>query len=201
MELLVATGNKKKLEEFRRILEPLGIRVLSPGELGVALEVEETGETFAQNARLKAEAFFRHTGKPSVADDSGLCVDALGGRPGVCSARYQGEDAPYTEKMAALLAELNQVPDRERGAHFTCAIHCTLGEGAEIACQDSCRGAIGRAPSGSGGFGYDPLFCVGERSFADIPPGEKDAISHRGRALRRFAALLEEYIKAEKESL
>lgn len=194
MELLIATGNKKKLEEFQRILEPLGIRAVSPASLGLDPEVEETGETFPENARIKAEAYYRLSGLPAVADDSGLCVDALEGRPGVYSARYHGEDTPYPEKMAALLKELEAVPASARTARFTCAICCVLGEGEVIQCERSCEGLIGHAPAGDGGFGYDPLFYVGDESFASLSPQRKDELSHRGKALRAFATELKDYM-------
>jgi len=197
VRLLVATGNKHKLEEFGRILKPLGITILSPSDIDLAVDVEETGETFAENARQKAEAIFRLTGLPTVADDSGLCVDALGGRPGVYSARYRGEDTPYPEKMAALLEELKDVPDEKRTARFACAICCVVSEHRVIACEETCEGTVAHAPSGSGGFGYDPLFLVGRETFADLPPERKDALSHRGKALRAFARLLEDTIKED----
>jgi len=197
VRLLVATGNKHKLEEFGRILKPLGITILSPSDIDLAVDVEETGETFAENARQKAEAIFRLTGLPTVADDSGLCVDALGGRPGVYSARYRGEDTPYPEKMAALLEELKDVPDEKRTARFACAICCVVSEHRVIACEETCEGTVAHAPSGSGGFGYDPLFLVGRETFADLPPERKDAFSHRGKALRAFARLLEDTIKED----
>lgn len=190
MRLLAATGNRHKLEEFRRILGPLGIEVVAPADVGAGLEVEETGATFAENARLKALALYRRTRIPAVADDSGLCVDALGGRPGVHSARYMGEDTPYAEKMGGLLREMLGVPERERTARFVAAICCALDGGALIECEGVCEGVIGHRPGGDGGFGFDPIFYVGGRSFAELPPGEKDALSHRGKALRRFAAQL-----------
>ena len=200
MRLLVATGNKHKLEEFGRILKPLGITILSPSDIDLAVDVEETGETFAENARQKAEAIFRLTGLPTVADDSGLCVDALGGRPGVYSARYRGEDTPYPEKMAALLEELKDVPDEKRTARFACAICCVVSEHRVIACEETCEGTVAHAPSGSGGFGYDPLFLVGRETFADLPPERKDVLSHRGKALRAFARLLEDTIKEDEKT-
>lgn len=193
MRLVAATGNPNKLREFRRILAPLGIEVLSPREMGAAADAEETGATFAENARIKARALFEQVGLPVVADDSGLCVDALGGRPGVLSARYQGEDATYGEKMAALLEEMKGVPREKRTARFVCAIHCILDENTALDCEGTCEGEIGFAPSGDGGFGYDPLFLADGVSFASLPGEKKDALSHRGRALRRLAGLLGEF--------
>ncbi len=188
--MVAATGNPHKLEEFARILTPLGIQVLSPKELGVELEVEETGETFAENAYMKAKAFFEATGKPALADDSGLCVDALGGRPGVYSARYHGEDAPYSHKIAALVAELEGVPREQRTARFTCAICCVLDQDTVLRAEEHCEGLIGYKPRGSNGFGYDPILYRGERSLGELSDEEKDAVSHRGKALRTFAQLL-----------
>jgi XTP/dITP diphosphohydrolase len=190
MRLLIATGNPHKLEEFRRILAPLGIEAVSPAEL---LSVDETGETFEENAELKARAFYKATGIPSVADDSGLCVDALGGGPGVHSARYMG-DVPHTEKIKGILRAMIGVPDEQRTARFVAAICCVIDDDTVLTCREECEGRIGYAPKGDGGFGYDPIFMVGERSFAELSDGEKDEISHRGRALRSFAEMLKEKV-------
>jgi len=187
MELVIATGNRHKLEEFQRILAPLGVGVSGPDPDCPALKVEETGGTFAENARIKAEAYFRATGKPAVADDSGLCVDALDGRPGAYSARYQGADTPYPQKLGALLEELRDVPEEKRTARFVCAICCVLDEKTVLTCRGECEGRIAYAPSGEGGFGYDPVFLWEGKSFAALIPAEKDASSHRGKALRAFA--------------
>lgn len=191
MELIAATSNPGKLREFRRILGPLGVRVLSAADAGASPDVEETGETFAENAAIKARAIYERTGLPSLADDSGLCVDALGGRPGVRSARYGGGDTPHSEKMKLLLEELRGVPDEKRTARFACAVCCVLDDNTAIAAEGFCEGKIGYAPVGGGGFGYDPVFMVGERSFAELPAEEKDAVSHRGVALRSFAEKLQ----------
>ena len=194
MKLLVATGNAHKLEEFARILGPIGIEVVSPAELGVSQEAEETGETFAENARIKAMELFRKSGVATVADDSGLCVDALGGRPGVYSARYLGESASQPQRNAALLSELESVKANNRTARFVCAICCVLDEDKLVECEGTCEGTIGYEPRGEGGFGYDPIFMMGEQSFAELSPGQKDAHSHRGRALRLLAELLKDHI-------
>lgn len=195
MELIVATHNKGKLAEFQRILAPLGIQVLSQSQAGADIEVEETGATFLENAKLKAMAIYRLTGKPTVADDSGLCVDALEGRPGVYSARYCGENTPYPEKLAHLLEELKGVRSEKRTARFICAICCVLAEDTILTCEEACEGKIGFQPAGERGFGYDPLFYIGDASFAQMDDEEKDRISHRGLALRRFASLLEEKLR------
>jgi XTP/dITP diphosphohydrolase len=183
LKLLAATTNKNKLQEFSRILSPLGVELISPAELGIELDVEENGVTFAENARIKAEAFYKRTGLPTVADDSGLCVDALDGRPGVHSARYLG-GAPQAEKNAALLKEMECV--KNRAAQFVCAICCVLGDQI-LTAEGVCEGEIALVPSGEAGFGYDPVFVYEGRSFAEISAEEKDAVSHRGKALKSFA--------------
>ncbi len=196
--IVAATGNPHKLAEFRRILSPLGIEVLSPADIGISPAVDETGDTFMANARLKARAVFEASGKPALADDSGLCVDALGGRPGVFSARYQGENATYEEKIAALVAELRDIPPRERTARFECAICCMLDADTVIKAQGSVEGFIGDVPRGQNGFGYDPIFYMAEdaagRTMAQLSDAEKDAVSHRGNALRDFEKKLREMI-------
>lgn len=194
MELVIATGNRHKLEEFQRILTPLGVGVSGPDPDGPTLKVEETGGTFAENARIKAEAYFQATGKPAVADDSGLCVDALDGRPGVYSARYQGADTPYPQKLEALLEELRDVPEEKRTARFVCAICCVLDKNTVLTCRGECEGRIAYAPSGEGGFGYDPVFLWEGKSFASLTPAEKDASSHRGKALRAFAERIKAHL-------
>ena len=151
-EFVIATNNQKKLGEIRRILSPLGIVPVTAAEKGIDLgDVEETGATFAENAYIKAKAAFDKCGLPVIADDSGLCVDALGGRPGIYSARYGGHDAPYGVKIAMLLSELDGVPDESRGAHFACAVCCILPSGEVIRVEGRCDGMIAHAPSGDGG--------------------------------------------------
>lgn len=190
MKFVIATGNEGKVREFKRILEPMGFEAVSMKELGHALEVEETGKTFAENARLKAGAACQAAGLPAIADDSGLCVDALGGAPGVYSARYSG--LGDDENNQKLLRELAEVPDGERTARYVCAICCCFPDGTFLTAEESCEGKIGYALSGSQGFGYDPLFYVGGRSFGQYSGEEKDAISHRGKALRLFCERLKE---------
>ncbi len=192
MKLVVATNNKHKLVEFRRILEPLGFEVLSQKEAGVTVNPVEDGETFAANAKIKAMAVYEACGLPSVADDSGLCVDAMNGGPGVYSARYLGEDTAQEIKNAGILKELEDVPVEKRNAHFACAICCILSKEDIIECEGKCSGSIGYEPKGDGGFGYDPIFMVGDRSYAELSPEEKDAISHRGRALEVLYGILKE---------
>ena len=182
MKFIIATNNKKKLVEMERILKPLGIEAVSAKDAGVVLdEVDETGTTFGENAFLKANAAYIKTGMPAVADDSGICVDALGGRPGIFSARYSPEDCVTDEdRTAKILEELQGVPDEKRGAHYTCAICC-------------CEGKIGYEFIGDGGFGYDPIFYFGDKTFAQISGEDKDKVSHRGKALRKLQAALREH--------
>ena len=184
MKFIIATNNNKKLKELERILKPLGIDAVSAKEAGIVLDdVDETGTTFSENAYLKANSAFVKTGMPAVADDSGLCVDALDGRPGVFSARYGGENATDSEKNDRILSEMKDVPADKRNAHFACAICCILPDGSKIEVEGICNGSIGYEPIGDGGFGYDPIFMCGEKSYAQLSPEEKDAISHRGQAL------------------
>lgn len=185
MKLIVATNNAHKLVEFGRILAPLGIEVHSQKEYCPDLDVEETGTTFAANARLKAEAVYKATGLMAVADDSGLCVDALDGAPGVYSARYAGENATDAQKIGKLLDEMKDVPEEKRTARFVSAI-CCIGPDLLLECEGVCEGTIGYECRGEGGFGYDPIFYVDGRSYSEMSGEEKDAISHRGRALRLF---------------
>lgn len=196
MKFLLATHNKKKRAELARILAPLGVEVLTAEEAGVALtDVEETGETFEENAVLKAESGCRESGMPCVADDSGLSVDALDGAPGVYSARYAGEHGNDDKNIEKLLDALQDVPQEKRTARFVCTACCIFPDGTRILTSGECPGTIAFAGSGSGGFGYDPVFVPAEadgRSMAELSDMEKDAISHRRRALEKLAAELSE---------
>ena len=195
MKFIIATNNKKKLVEMERILKPLGIEAVSAKDAGVVLdEVDETGTTFGENAFLKANAAYIKTGMPAVADDSGICVDALGGRPGIFSARYSPEDCVTDEdRTAKILEELQGVPDEKRGAHYTCAICCILPDGSKIEIEETCEGKIGYEFIGDGGFGYDPIFYFGDKTLAQISGEDKDKVSHRGKALRKLQAALREH--------
>ena len=196
MKFIIATNNKKKLLELERILKPLGIDAITAREADVEFDdVEETGTTFAENAFIKADAAFRKTSLPTVADDSGLCVDALDGRPGIYSARYAGDNATDEEKISKLLTELEGVEDEKRTAHFACAICCILPDGSKIEVEGRCQGRIACEPCGDGGFGYDPVFMYGDKSYAQLSAEEKDDISHRGQALRKLKAELEKYFE------
>ncbi len=194
MKFIIATNNEKKLVELERILNPLGIEAVSAKEAGVVLDdVDETGKTFFENAYIKANAAFQKTGMPAVADDSGICVDALDGRPGIFSARYSPEDCFTDEdRTAKILEELEGVPDEKRTAHYTCAICCILPDGKRIEIEEICEGKIGYSFIGDGGFGYDPIFMQGDKTFAQLTAEEKDKVSHRGKALRALKRELEE---------
>ncbi len=197
MELLLASGNAKKLAEVRALLEPLGVRVVAPAEVGGLPDVVEDRPDFAGNARKKACAAAERTGRWCLADDSGLEVDALRGAPGVRSARYAGEPSDDARNNAKLLEDLAGVPEADRGARFVCALALADPSGAvALEVAGTTRGRILEAPRGTRDFGYDPLFLFTEeghpqtgRGFAELELDEKSAVSHRGRALR---ALLED---------
>ena len=189
MEIIIATGNAGKVREFKRMLEPFGFTVYSQKEKGIVSNPEETGDTFAENALIKARAVWEQARTAVIADDSGLCVDALDGRPGVYSARYAGEDATDADRNRKLLSELVGV--KNRSAHFTCAIAYIDAAGKERVFEGICPGKIGFAPKGADGFGYDPIFLCGDKTFGEMTAEEKDAVSHRGRANR----MLENYLK------
>lgn len=194
MKVIAATRNRHKLTEFSRILSPMGYEVVSQEEVCPGIEVEEDGATFLENARKKAVEIFRRTGMPTIADDSGLCVDALNGAPGVHSARYADDEGDGHDDKAnnrKLLRELAGVPMEKRTARFVSAISFAIGEGELVECEGICQGQIAFEALGDNGFGYDPLFLVEGGSFASIPGEEKDRISHRGNALRKLQALLE----------
>ena len=195
MKFVLATHNPGKLKEMADILSGLGVEVVSPADLGVDLEVEETGATFAENAMLKAKAICEASGLPAIADDSGLCVDALNGGPGVYSARYGGEGLDDAGRTRLLLE--NMRGQTTRAAHFACAIACVFPNGKTLTAEGRCDGAVAFAPMGTGGFGYDPVFLVPEKgkTFSQLTEAEKNEISHRGKALRDFAGKLETYLK------
>ena len=195
MKFVLATHNPGKLREMADILSGLGVEVVSPSGLGVDIEVEETGATFAENALLKARAICEASGLPAIADDSGICVDALNGGPGVYSARYGGEGLDDAGRTRLLLE--NMRGQTTRAAHFACAIACVFPDGKTLTAEGRCDGAVAFAPMGEGGFGYDPVFLVPEKgkTFSQLTAEEKNEISHRGKALREFAGKLETYLK------
>lgn len=181
-KIVFATNNKNKLREAGEILAPLGIEVISQREAGADCDPEENGVTFADNAVIKAKAVYDVVKCPVIADDSGLCVDALDGRPGVFSARY----APNEEKCARILDEMKDVPDDKRSAYFECVIACFDGKEV-ITFSGRCTGKIGYEEKGTNGFGYDPIFMYDGRSLAEMTADEKNEISHRGAALKSMA--------------
>lgn len=185
MKIIAATKNKNKLREFGEILK--GFEIISQEEAGIDIDVEETGTTFEENSRLKAEAIFKATGIPAIADDSGLCVDALGGEPGVYSARYGGEGLDDEGRVQLLLKNMENVPDEKRTARFVCVI-TMVSSGGVITAKGECEGVINHAPKGKNGFGYDPVFYMKEygKTTAEMSPDEKNAVSHRGKALKIF---------------
>ena len=208
MLICAASNNAGKLKELRRILERMGHEVKSLRELGIDLDPEETGTTFAENARIKAEAFCKASGLPTVADDSGLCVDALNGAPGVYSARYCGHHGDDAANNAKLLREMAGVPEEQRTARFVSAVCFLLPDGRELLVEGECPGSVAFTETGSNGFGYDPLFIpdrvglpdgttvenTARRSYAELADGEKDAISHRGRAMEKLDAQLPAFL-------
>ena len=195
MKFVLASNNAKKLTEMAAILGELGVEVVSPRDLGIHIEVEETGTTFAENAMLKAKAICEAAQLPAIADDSGLCVDALNGGPGVYSARYGGEGLDDVGRYRLLLESMRG--QTTRAAHFACAIACAFPDGKTLTAEGRCDGTIAFAPMGEGGFGYDPVFFVPEyrKTFGQLTAEEKSSISHRGRALTDFVAKLETFLK------
>ena len=195
MKFVLATHNPGKLREMGEILKDFGIEVVSPRDLGITVDVEETGTTFAENAMLKAKAICKAAGLPAIADDSGLCVDALNGAPGVYSARYGGEGLDDKGRYMLLLSSLRGAPTR--AAHFACAVACAFPNGDTLTAEGRCDGSIAYAPLGEGGFGYDPVFLLPGtgKTFGQLTQEEKSAVSHRGRALKDFAGKLEAYLK------
>lgn len=195
MDFILATNNMKKLAEMQRILSPLGINVVTAKMLGITLEeVEEDGQTFEDNAKIKAYAACKATNMPAIADDSGLCVDYLDGAPGIFSARFAGEHGNDELNNDLLLEKLNGVEMSQRTAYYVCAICCVFPDGREIVVRGECNGYIGFERDGNEGFGYDPLFLVDGKAFGRYTAEEKDKISHRGNALRLLVKELEKNI-------
>lgn len=195
MNFIIATHNKKKLGEMERILAPLGVNVVTAEQVGLILtDAEETGETFEENAYIKAKSGCDESNMPCIADDSGLMVDALSGAPGVYSARFSGVHGDDEANIDKLLSMLKDVPEEERTARFKSAVCCVFPNGDSITVSGTCEGRIGFERKGNGGFGYDPVFMVGDKSFAELSAEEKDKISHRGNALNNLKAELEKYL-------
>ncbi len=202
MRIVFATGNKDKMREIRKILGGLDCEILSMKEAGAFEDVVEDGSSFSENAAIKAGAIYRlleekEPDKASetvvLADDSGLEIDFLGGEPGIYSARYLGKDTPYTEKNSIILDRLKDVPDEERSARFVCAIAACLPGDKTLSTLGKMEGRIAYSIAGENGFGYDPIFFLPEygKTSAQLSEDEKNAISHRGKALRQMAELLE----------
>ena len=194
LTFVLASGNEKKLGEMRRILEPMGIAVVTAAEQGFTDDIEETGSTFAENSLLKATTVCKALGMPAIADDSGLCVDALDGAPGVYSARYAGEAHEDAANMNKLLDEMFDVPNRKRTARFVSVITLVMPDGRTLSVEGKCEGTIAHNPKGNNGFGYDPIFKVGFKTMAQLDDAKKDAISHRGNALRKLQAELPAFL-------
>lgn len=198
MELVLATSNKGKVREIQAILEPYGIRVRTAAQMGFDEDIPETGTTFADNAQIKARAAAQALGLPALADDSGLVVKALGGRPGVYSARYAGPEADDAANNRKLLHELGDTPPEQRGAAFVCVMACCKPAGGVLLAKGTLSGRIALEPAGSGGFGYDPVFELPEMGLtaAQLEPDQKNAVSHRARALANLAERLPGFLGA-----
>lgn len=186
MKVIAATKNKGKIREMEEILSGLGIEIVSQQDMGIDVDVEETGDTFEKNALIKARAVAMISDNPVLADDSGLCVDALGGAPGVYSARYAGDNATDEDKINKLLREIGDSEDRN--AKFVTAVAFIFPDGREITASGEVKGYITEKPAGTGGFGYDPIFFSEEleKTFAEATDEEKNSVSHRGRALKNL---------------
>lgn len=192
-KLLIATNNAGKVAEFRQLLDGCGWELITPAHAGIDIEIEETGQTYLENATIKAVTFAKASGLTSLADDSGLEVDALDGRPGILSARYAGPDRTDAERATALLEELADVAGKDRTARFRCVIVIAETDGTVQAVEGTVEGRIAREPRGENGFGYDPIFELSGRGMtaAELPASEKHAVSHRGAAAREARTVLE----------
>jgi XTP/dITP diphosphohydrolase len=183
--IVFATGNKGKVKEIQLIMADTGMETVSMKEAGIDIDIEENGNSYEENALIKARAVAKFTDDIVMADDSGLEVDALGKEPGIYSARYLGEDTPYSIKNADIIKRLEGVPDEERTARFVCAIAAVLPDGRELTTRATIEGRIGYEEKGANGFGFDPIFYVPEfgRTTAELSEEEKNRVSHRGKAL------------------
>ena len=196
MKIVFATGNKDKIREIREIMADFDIPILSMEEAGIVSDPEENGSTFEENALIKARAVWKECGGIVLSDDSGLEIDALNKEPGILSARYLGHDTSYHEKNNDLIKRLEGVPDEKRTARFVCAVAAVFPDGREETVRGVMEGRIGYEERGTNGFGYDPIFYVPEKGCmsAELSPEEKNAISHRGKALRAMRAKLGEML-------
>ena len=201
MKVVLASKNPHKLVEISQITEKFGMELVLESQLGVDIDVEETGSTFEENSFLKAQAVMKATGLPALADDSGICVDALGGEPGIYSARYGFDDSlDDFGRLQLLLKNTEQVPDGQRQAQFVCVITFVTPDGKVIQARGEVHGELLRAPAGEGGFGYDPIFYYPPfcKSLAQVSPAEKNSVSHRANALKVFYEKLKEAGYADK---
>jgi XTP/dITP diphosphohydrolase len=196
-KIVFATGNQDKMREIREIMADMDLEICSMKEEGISVDIVEDGETFEDNARIKARAVAAYTDAIVLADDSGLEIDYLNKEPGVYSARYLGENTPYSVKNQALLDRLAGVPKEKRTARFVCAIAAVLPDGREFICRETMEGYIGECPSGENGFGYDPILYLDEYGCASaaLSSEQKNAISHRGKALRTMRGFLEDALQ------
>lgn len=195
MKLILATQNQGKVREMREILAPFDFELLSLSDMGLQdMEIIEDGDTFEENSLIKAKAVCEASGEAALADDSGLCVDALGGEPGVYSARFAGEHCSYEDNNAKLLGLMQGIEPERRGARFVTVITLLWPDGSRVIAKGECKGRIIESPRGEGGFGYDPVFVPDghSKSFSEMNAEEKNALSHRGNALRKLRELLEE---------
>lgn len=199
-KIIAATNNKGKLKEFRELLKDFPVEVVSLHDMGLDMEIEETGETFEDNAKIKSVSVFKATGLCSLGDDSGLCVDALDGMPGVYSARFAGEKATDEDRNNLLLKKLQDVKEQNRDAKFVCVISCTTEDGETFIVRGECEGKIDFGPKGENGFGYDPLFYVEQfdKTFGEMTKEEKNLISHRAEAMGKFKKEFEKRLEVEK---
>lgn len=190
--IIFATGNEGKIREVRAILADLGPEIISMKEAGIRADITEDGKSYEENALIKAREVAKYTNAIVMADDSGLEIDYLKGEPGIYSARYMGEDTPYSVKNRNLIDRLEGVPDEKRTARFVCAIAAVLPDGKELTARGTIEGRIGYEEAGENGFGYDPIFYVPEfgKTTAQLTPEEKNTVSHRGRALELMKAQL-----------
>ena len=197
--IIFATGNEGKMREIRMILGDLGVPVVSMKEAGAAADIEENGTSFEENAIIKARTIMKKTGEITMADDSGLEIDALGGEPGIYSARYMGEDTSYDIKNQALIDRLEGVPDEKRTARFVCAIAAALPDGSTEVVRGTMEGRIGYEITGENGFGYDPIFYLPQFgcSSAELEPEKKNELSHRGEGLRKMRKVLEKKLESK----
>ncbi len=193
MKVIFATGNENKLREIREITADMDIEIVSMKDAGYYTDVEETGTSFEENSYLKASAIAKKCGLPTLADDSGLEIDYLGGEPGIYSSRYMGEDTPYPVKNAELLKRMEGVPDEERTARFVCAICYVRPDGTSETVRATMEGIVAHKIAGENGFGYDPIFFLPDKgcTSAELSREDKNAISHRGKALRMMRDILE----------